>query len=121
MASQKTPRNVRIPRSGRIRGRELPFLCRSLAALLDTGMPVGDCLRSLESQQKNASLRAALTWMRMDAESGTPSSESIRQFPSLFDPAAIGMLAAAEQTGRTPETLLQLSALLEARNLDLQC
>jgi type II secretory pathway component PulF len=109
-------RDFRVPGAARIRTRDLPFFCRSLSAMLDTGMVLGDCLRALEEQQANPHMRAAISWMRMDIEAGKPLSDSIRQFPSLFDTVLASMIAMAEQTGRLPEILAQIAGLLETRN-----
>ena len=106
-------RRFRVPGAGRIRGRELPLFCRSLAAMLNTGMPLGTCLRCLESQADNRHLRATIVWLRMDVESGVSPADSISQFPSLFDGASAGMIRAAEMTGRLPEAFEQIAGLLE--------
>jgi type IV pilus assembly protein PilC len=107
-------KNFNVPGARNIRATKLPFFSRSLGATLDTGMVLSTCLKSLETQERNPHFKALISWLRMDVEKGSTLSESMRQFPSVFDVTYISMIKAAETTGKMPETLKELAECLEA-------
>jgi type IV pilus assembly protein PilC len=82
--------------------------------MLDTGMTLITCLRTLENQERNPDFKGLIMWMRMDIEKGIPLSQSMMQFPTVFDVTYVSMIKAAEKTGTTPETLKELAAYIEA-------
>jgi type IV pilus assembly protein PilC len=103
-----------VPSARRIRAKTLSFFSRSFGAMLDTGMTLISCLRSLESQERNPDFKGLLMWMRMDVEKGIPLSQSMMQFPAVFDVTYVSMVKAAENTGKLPETLKELAEYIEA-------
>ena len=107
-------KHLSVPGADRIRAKILPFFSRSFGAMLDTGMTLISCLRALGNQEHNPDFKGLIMWMRMDVEKGMPLSESMSQFPAVFDVTYVSMVKAAEKTGTLPETLKELAIYLEA-------
>jgi type II secretory pathway component PulF len=88
--------------------RERMFFTERLELLLETGIPLHECLRALESQPGAAGLRAAIAELRAAVESGAAFSVAIRQQAGVFPPTYASLVAAGEQGGFLPAVLRRL-------------
>jgi type IV pilus assembly protein PilC len=94
----------------RISLKTLALLCKSLATMLHSGVPL---LRSLETVSKktgNALCRQKLTNIRDEVRDGTDIAEAFRMQQRYFPDLTIDMIAVGEQTGALPEVLDGLAA-----------
>src|SRR5690606_18523622 len=68
--------------------RDLSVLCRQLAVMVETGIPLVTSLQLPASQQRHAALKEALEETRRDVSGGSSLTESLRKhdriFPGLF-------------------------------------
>lgn len=85
-----------------------------MAAMLAAGMPIVTALETIEEQIANPSFRQALGEVKRSIEGGASFSESLQQFPDIFDVLYVNMVRAGEQSGQFAETMRRIGELLEA-------
>lgn len=98
-----------------LRMRESVVLLRSLASLLNAGIPVARSLHVLESQSDTKAAREVAAALRQDVETGMPLSSSLARSCNSFSNFHIKLLKVGEATGGLIEVLDQLSAYEERR------
>lgn len=87
---------------------------RSVGAMLGAGMPLVSCLRSEEGKSGRRGGAAALL-LRKSVEGGMTLSEAMGAIPGTFDAVAVGMIRAAESSGRLSETMARIADMQDAR------
>ena len=103
----------RTPGSGRIRRQELPVFSRALGAMLQAGLPVVQCLRSLEQQSESKTFRHVIGQISKAVEYGNKLSSAMSLFPDIFDTMYTSMLKTGEISGQLAETMESLATHLE--------
>ena len=98
----------------KIVSKDLPSFSRQMAAMLAAGMPIVTALETIEEQIANPSFRQALGEVKRSIEGGASFSESLQQFPDIFDVLYVNMVRAGEQSGQFAETMRRIGELLEA-------
>jgi type IV pilus assembly protein PilC len=98
---------------GRVKAKDLMVLTRQLATLVDAGLPLLRGLRVLLRQTKNPALREALTGMGEAVESGSTFSESLGQYPRIFNHLYVNMVRAGEAGGVLEVVLNRLAEFME--------
>ena len=88
-------------------------LTRQLATLVDAGLPLLRGLHVLQRQTPNATLKEALAGMCDSVESGSTFSESLANYPKIFDNLYINMVRAGEAGGVLELVLTRLSEFME--------
>lgn len=104
----------RIPGAKKIRNDLLPGFSRQLAAMLSAGMPIVSSLEALYEQADNPNFKAVIGQIKSSIENGSALSESLRQFPSIFDDLYANMIKGGETGGQLAETIARLAGFLEA-------
>ncbi|MBM4147463.1 MAG: type II secretion system F family protein [Lentisphaerae bacterium] len=106
---------IRLPRflRGRVRTKQLMVLTRQLATLVDAGLPLLRGLRILLRQERNPTLREALSQIGEAVESGSNFSEALAQHPKIFDNLFVNMVRAGEAGGVQEVVLLRLAEFME--------
>lgn len=120
--STETVRSGAVKKAGvqKIRGvtkmvrTDLPAFSRQMAAMLAAGMPIVASLETLEDQATNPNFKIVLKDVKKSIEGGSSFSESLHQFPEVFDVLYISMVRAGEQSGQFSETMKRIGELLEA-------
>lgn len=93
------------------------LLYRNLAQLMQAGVTPISIVDSLQRSTRSAPLRAFLTRLRADFESGNPLSETMLRSSDLgFPPHHPAVVQAAERSGHVPEALVRLAVADEARH-----
>lgn len=103
-----------VPGAAKIVDKELPSFSRQLSAMLSAGMPIVASLEALEEQTETPAFKAVIGRVRKSIENGAAFSESLRQFPSIFDDLYANMVKGGETGGQLAETIGRLSGFLEA-------
>lgn len=98
---------------------ELADLVRELATALEAGLPLMQALRTVRRQAANKNMQAILDFIIERVEAGVPFHTAAKEYGAPFDDMTIGMLRAADASGRTAEILHQLGDLLE-RSVELR-
>lgn len=92
--------------------KRMIWLCRSMATMLDAGLPVSRILTVLSGQSSGGRLPAALDAARRRVEGGATLAEALRAqggFPSLF----LQLVEAGEASGTLERALRELTRYFE--------
>jgi type IV pilus assembly protein PilC len=102
-----------------VSAKELAIFTRQFSVMIDSGLPLVQCLEILASQQENKTFQKVLAGTRASVEGGATLSAAMRQYPKVFDALYVNMVEAGE-TGGILDTILQrLSSYIE-KNVKLQ-
>ncbi|MDD4019290.1 MAG: type II secretion system F family protein [Kiritimatiellae bacterium] len=106
---------IKLPKflRGKVKQKDLTTLTRQLATLVDAGLPLLRGLHVLQRQTPNATLKEALTGMCDSVESGSTFSESLSNYPKIFDNLYINMVRAGEAGGVLEVVLNRLAEFAE--------
>ncbi len=106
---------IKLPKflRGKVKQKDLTALTRQLATLVDAGLPLLRGLHVLQRQTPNASLKEALGGMCEAVESGSTFSESLQNYPKIFDNLYINMVRAGEAGGVLEVVLNRLAEFAE--------
>jgi len=116
MAAANKPGKKRISGARKIRTKELPMYTRQMAAMLSSGMPLVQSIIALEEQTLNKNFRTVLAGVRTKVEGGSMYSDSLDQYPQVFDELYVNMMRAGETGGMLAETSERVATFLEASN-----
>jgi len=97
----------------------LASLMRELATAIEAGLPLMSALRTVRKQAGKGGLAVILDHMIERVEAGAPLHQAAEEYGPPFDDMIVGMLRAADASGRMAEILHQLSDLLE-RSVELR-
>ena len=78
---------------------------RQFATMIDSGLPLVQCLDILSSQQENKTFKDILLKVKESVESGSTFSDALGKHPKAFDQLYVNLVAAGETVGapkRTP-------------------
>ena len=111
----KMSMEIKMPKflRGKVKQRDLTTLTRQLATLVDAGLPLLRGLHVLQRQTPNAALKDALTGMCEAVESGSTFSESLQNYPKIFNDLYINMVRAGEAGGVLEVVLNRLAEFAE--------
>lgn len=105
----KTPKFLR----GKVKTKDLMVFTRQLATLVDAGLPLLRGLRVLHRQATNESLKEALNGMIETVETGNTFSESLGNYPKIFNHLYVNMVKAGEAGGVLETVLNRLAEFME--------
>ncbi len=92
---------------------DLALFCRQFATMLDSGMPVMQCLDILQRQATNTSLAEAVRGTISLLNRGWPLSAASEQYPSVFPPVYTSMVKAGEMSGSLDQVMERLAQHFE--------
>ena len=98
---------------------ELANLIRELATAIEAGLPLMQALVTVRRQASGRKQASILDFLIERVEAGRPMHEACAEYGQPFDDMIVGMMRAADASGRTHEILHQLSDLLE-RSVELR-
>ncbi len=101
----------------KVKKKELMHFTRQLAVFVKAGIPLTDALVTIGDETEDVALRRALGGMIDDLRNGGLLSVTARNHPEAFPEYYVGILQAAELTGRLDESLEALAGYLE-REID---
>jgi type IV pilus assembly protein PilC len=97
----------------RVSDKDIAMFTRQFAVMIDSGLPLVQCLRILAMQQEKASFQQILLQVQRDVESGLSLSDSMAKHPKVFDSLYVNMVQAGEAGGILDTILKRLSAYME--------
>lgn len=108
-------------RSGRpsLGRSEMANLIRELATALEAGLPMMNALKTVRKQAHGKAMPVILDHLIERVEAGDPIHAAARDYGMPFDDMIVGMLRAADASGKMSEVLHQLADLLE-RSVELR-
>lgn len=101
----------------KVKKKNLMNFTRQLAVFVKAGIPITDALTTIADESTDVALRRALGEMVDDLRNGGLFSASAAQFPQVFPNYYVGILQAAELTGRLDESLDSLAEFIK-REMD---
>lgn len=94
---------------GKVTTEDVAVFCRQLAVMLSAGVPITRALNTLSKQTENGKFADAIENISKSIESGTPMSEAFKEYPKIFSPLFIAMIAAGETGGIMEQSLVSLA------------
>lgn len=104
---------------GGVTYKDLALFSKQFSVMLDSGLPLIQCLGILSSQAENPVFRVILGQVREDVESGSTLAEAMRKHPKAFDNLYVSMIAAGEAGGVLDIILKRLTTFVE-KNMKLR-
>ena len=93
--------------------KDVAVFTRQFSVMIDSGVPLVQCLQILADTQENKKFAAAIKGVTTEVESGNSLAQSMKNFPKVFDSLYTNMVAAGE-TGGILDTIFQrLSIYIE--------
>ena len=107
--------NLRLPNwmRGRIKTKVLTQFTRQLATLVNAGLPLMRGIEVLKRQMKDQQMLEALNGIGENIAAGGTFSESLTQYPKIFDHLYVNMVKAGEAGGVLEVVLGRLAEFAE--------
>ncbi len=93
--------------------RDLVIFTRQFATMIDSGLPLVQCLEIQSSQAENPTLRNQLKVIKDKVESGSTFAEALKTYPRTFDDLFVNLVAAGEVGGMLDTIMTRLASYLE--------
>jgi len=93
--------------------KDLVIFTRQFATMIDSGLPLVQCLDILSKQSENPTLREQLLAVKEKVESGSTFGEALKGYPDSFDDLYVNLVAAGEVGGMLDTIMNRLAAYLE--------
>jgi len=84
--------------------------------MVEGGIPITSALETISDDIDNLSLRQILTQVLEKMHRGQPFSESLAEYPKVFNGLTIAMVMAGETGGALPQTLRRLAEYFDERD-----
>jgi type IV pilus assembly protein PilC len=95
----KTKAGGRASGSAKVAGKTLMIFTRQLATLIDSGLPLLRGLTVLGRQEPNPVMKRTINTLADSVQTGSTFSESLQQFPRIFNKLYVNMVKAGELGG----------------------
>ena len=102
-----------------MRGKDLALFTRQFSVMLESGLPLVQCLEMLAKQQKKPVFQAILEKVGEDIQAGSTFSDALKKHPRFFDQSFANMVAAGEASGSLDRIFRRLSIFAE-KNVKLK-
>ncbi|MDD2672362.1 MAG: type II secretion system F family protein [Syntrophales bacterium] len=97
----------------KVKEKEVVIFARQFSTMINSGLPIVQCLEMLGSQEKNKTFAKTITTIKEDIEGGSTLSESMKKHPKVFDELFVNLVAAGEAGGILDKILARLSTYME--------
>ena len=99
--------------TGRVNSKDLVVFTRQFATMIDSGLPLVQCLEILASQQENKTFKNILYRVKADVEGGGTFADALAKHPAAFDDLFVNLVAAGEVGGILDTIMQRLAAYIE--------
>src|ERR1039457_4449110 len=100
-------------KGGKIDTKDLVVFTRQFATMIDSGLPLVQCLEILSSQQENKTFKDILYKVKESVESGSTFADALAKHPKAFDQLYVNLVAAGEVGGILDTILGRLASYIE--------
>jgi type IV pilus assembly protein PilC len=97
----------------KVKLRDLVIFSRQFATMIDSGLPLVQCLEIQSTQAENPTLRDQLKVIKERVESGSTFAEALKAYPATFDDLYVNLVAAGEVGGMLDSIMNRLASYLE--------
>ncbi|ASU21187.1 type II secretion system protein GspF [Vibrio qinghaiensis] len=94
---------------------DLALITRQLSTLVQSGMPLEECLKAVSEQSEKPRIRNMLAAVRSKVTEGYTLSDSLGDYPHIFDDLFRSMVEAGEKSGHLDSVLERLADYAENR------
>lgn len=109
--------NINLPKISflqpKVKLRDLVIFSRQFATMIDSGLPLVQCLEILSTQSESPTMRDQLKVVKEKVESGNTFAEALKTYPDTFDDLYVNLVAAGEVGGMLDTIMNRLAAYLE--------
>lgn len=103
-------------RSRKIKSSDLAALCWQLTTMLEGGIPITTSLDIVSNDIENVQLQKILVQLSEKVKKGQPFSESIAEFPRVFNRLSCAMILAGETSGNIAGAINKLAQYFDNRD-----
>jgi general secretion pathway protein F len=100
---------------GKISTAELALITRQLATLVESGLPLEESLMAVAEQCEKNRIKSMIMGVRTKVTEGYGLSESMAEYPKIFNRLYRAMVAAGEKSGHLDKVLNRLADYTEQR------
>jgi type IV pilus assembly protein PilC len=100
----------------RIKSSELAALCWQMTIMLEGGIPITSAMDIISQDVENVSLQKILRQISEKVKKGQPFSESIAEFPKVFNRLSCAIIMAGETSGNLAGAMQKLAMYFENRD-----
>jgi type IV pilus assembly protein PilC len=93
--------------------KDVAVFTRQFSVMIDSGVPLVQCLEILGETQENKKFAAAINGVRKEVESGNNLAASMKMYSNVFDDLYTNMVAAGEAGGILDTIFQRLSVYIE--------
>jgi type IV pilus assembly protein PilC len=98
---------------GKIETKDLVVFTRQFATMIDSGLPLVQCLDILGNQQEKPVFKEIVLKVKESVESGSTFADALAKHPKAFDALYVNLVAAGEIGGILDTILNRLAAYIE--------
>ena len=109
------PRNQPPASKLKVPQKDLMVFFRQLSVILDSGVALAQGMILIAENMTNAKMAYCIQTIAFRLNAGEELSSSLRLYPKVFEPIAIGLIEAGEAGGILGEVLDRVALLLEER------
>ena len=111
--AQRRPRRARRKR---IKSADLSALCWQLTTMVEGGIPITSGLEIIAEDIENAQLKEILEQLSQKMQTGETFSDSIAEFPRVFNKLSRAIILAGETGGSLPTALKRVAEYFDNRD-----
>ncbi len=119
---RKKPKDIEINipfLKAKVPEKDVVVFTRQFATMINSGLPIIQCLEIQSSQQENKEFKKVLTTLKEDVEKGETLADGLRKHPTVFDSLYSNMVDAGE-TGGALDVILGRLAFFMEKNMKLK-
>jgi len=113
VAVNEKPKEIKLSMGGRVKTRDIVLFSRQFATMINSSLPLVQCLSILTQQTNNPKFRETINSIRTDVEEGNTLADSMGKYPKMFTNLYVSMISAGETGGILDKIMLRLSEYLE--------
>jgi len=114
--SASSSKSKRTSRRKRIKSADLAAFCWQLTTMLEGGIPITTALDTISEDTDNLQLQAVLQQISEKVKKGQPFSESVAEFPKVFNRLCCALVLAGETGGNIAQVMRKLAEYFDSRD-----
>ena len=103
----------KVAKRGKASNQDLIAFSRSVATMMEAGLPLLRSLEAIGPQIQSRSLQSAIEEIANDLKGGSTFKDAIGKYPKIFNTLWISLIETGEASGQLPNALQQIASHLE--------